>query len=68
MVVFESGRQFRVDGFTAQTFYQEPANGVDEPKWILLPPSDYYPPRPESHNVGIFIGVTYSTDLVFRLS
>lgn len=64
MAAFESGRQFHVDDFTAQTFYQEPTNGVDEPKWIPLPPSDYHPPRPESHNVRTFIGFGHSADLV----
>jgi len=53
MTTLESGRQFHVDRFTAQTFYQEPVNGVHSP-WIPLEPLDYHPPRPEAHNVRRF--------------
>ena len=51
MADFESGRQFFTDPVTAQTFYREPINGVYSP-WMPLGPSDYHPPRPETHNVS----------------
>jgi len=63
MAAFESGREFYVEPNTAQTFYREPINGVYSP-WTPLQPSDYHPPRPESHSVRKFIGVTRTIDLV----
>ena len=56
MSTFESGRQFLVDPFTAQTFYREPANGVYSP-WTPLDPSDRHLPRPEAHNVSDSFGL-----------
>ena len=66
MATFESGLEFTTDRFTAQTFYREPVNGLLIP-WMPLNPSDYHPPRPESHNVRIFTGFTRSADLVLLL-
>jgi len=56
MSTFDSGRQFFVDPFTAQTFYWEPVNGVYSP-WAPLNPSDYHLPRPEVHNVREFFNL-----------
>lgn len=56
MTTFESGRQFFVHPVTAQTFYWEPVNGTYS-QWTALDPSDYHPPRPESHNVRRFADV-----------
>ena len=46
--------QFSVNPVTAQTFFREPM-GPDWTDWYPLPPSDYHPLRPFSHNVGGFL-------------
>lgn len=45
-------RQFHVDPVTSQTFFREHIAG-SWGMWRPLAPSDFHPPRPTSHNVGI---------------
>lgn len=47
-------RQFHVDPVSSQTFFREFADGFWG-MWRPLEPSDFHPPRPASHNVGMRI-------------
>jgi hypothetical protein len=49
-------RRFHVDRTTAQTFFQERVNG-DWTTWRPLEPSDFHPPHPAAHNVGVLMSL-----------
>jgi len=46
-------RQFHVDPATSQTFFWEHIEGTWG-MWKPLAPSDFHPPHPASHNIGVF--------------
>ena len=51
-------RQFHVDPVTAQTFFREHTHGVWG-MWRPLEPSDFHPPRPATHNVGVLMDLCF---------